>query len=79
MNPERPVIFRFRRPGGSTSLKPSAALVEALQHLSRVKEMQPLMSQANKTGREVVIEVFHAKSGHPLLIHTALVPDNLAK
>lgn len=72
------VIFRFRRPGGSTRQKPSTALVEALRHLSEAHEMQPLLAEAQETGREVVIEVFHSQNGQPLLIHTALLPEKTA-
>jgi len=67
--------FRFRRPSGSRSRKPSTAMQAALHYLSQAREMQPLLSKARETGREVVIEVFHAKDGQPLLIHTALLPE----
>lgn len=72
------IVFRFRRPGGSTNRKPSTALIQALRHLSEAHEMQPLLAKAQTTGREVVIEVFHSRSGQPLLIHTALLPENTA-
>lgn len=75
---ERGIVFRFRRPGGSMNQKPSTALVQALRHLSRAQEMKPLLMTAQATGREVVIEVFHSKSGQPLLIHTALLPEKTA-
>jgi hypothetical protein len=44
----------------------------ALLHLSEAQEMQPLLDRARDTGREVVIEVFHARDGQPLLIHPTL-------
>jgi hypothetical protein len=47
----------------------------ALHYLSQAREMQPLLSKARETGREVIIEVFHTKDGQPLLIHTALLPE----
>jgi len=72
------IVFRFRRPGGSKTQKPSTALVQALHQLSKAQEMQPLLTKAQETGREVVIEVFHAQNGQPLLIHTALLPEKTA-
>jgi hypothetical protein len=45
----------------------------ALHYLSQAREMQPLLKRARQTGREVIIEVFHAKDGQPLLIHPTLV------
>lgn len=75
---ERRVVFRFRRPSGSMNREPSTALVQALRHLSKAHEMQPLLAKARETGREVVIEVFHSKNGEPLLIHTALLPEKTA-
>jgi hypothetical protein len=73
-----PVVFRYRRPIGSRNRTPSAAMAQALRHLSESEEMEPLLSQARDTGREVVIEVFHSKDGQPLLIHTALRPEPTA-
>jgi len=67
------VQFRFRRPSGARSRKPSTAMQAALHYLSQAREMQPLLSKARETGREVVIEVFHAKDRRPLLIHPTLV------
>ncbi len=74
----KPVVFRFRRPSGSVKRKPSVALVRALLQLSESHEMQPLLAEAQESGREVVIEVFHAKSGQQLLIHTTLLPRESA-
>ena len=69
------VQFNFRRPSGSPTRKPSAAMTEALRSLSQAEEMNPLLKKAQAAGRGVVIEVFHAKDGQPLLIHTALMPE----
>ena len=66
------VQFRFRRPSGSRTRKPSLAMKEALRHLSEAQEMRPLLDKARQTGREVVIEVFHSIDGQPLLIHPKL-------
>jgi hypothetical protein len=67
------VIFKFRRPGGVPKKPPSAAMTEALQRLSESDEMQDFMVDAHARKRNVVLEVFHAGDGHPLLIHTAAV------
>ncbi len=40
--------------------------------------MQTLVVAARAQGRKVVVEVFHASDGHPLLIHTALLPETAA-
>jgi hypothetical protein len=52
------VVFRFRRPSGSRQQELSAALTEALQHLSEAEEMQPLLAEARKSGGAAAIEVF---------------------
>jgi hypothetical protein len=67
------VQFRFRRPSGSRSRKPSTAMQAALHYLSRAREMQPLIKRARQTGRAVVIDVFHGSNGQPLLIHPTVV------
>jgi len=69
------VVFRFRRPSGSTAPEPSTAMTEALRQLSVAREMEPLLQAAQRAGREVVIEVFQSSDGQPLLIHTAMLPD----
>lgn len=73
MQNEPEVQFRFRRPSGSRSRKPSTAMQAALHYLSRSREMRPMLDRARQTGREVVIEVFHGSDGQPLLIHPTLV------
>ena len=78
-NTQPEVRFRYRRPGGSSSLKPSPSMREALRHLSQAREMQPLLTKARQTGREVVIEVFHSSSGEPLLIHPTLLPQGASE
>ena len=75
MQDEPEVRFRYRRPSGSRSRKPSTAMQAALHYLSQSREMQPLLKRARQTGREVVIEVFHASDGQPLLIHPAVVSE----
>ena len=50
-------------------------MTEALRQLSQAREREPLLQQARKAGREVMIEVFQSKNGQPLLIHTALLPE----
>jgi hypothetical protein len=71
------VVFRYRRPSGSPAPEPSIAMTEALHQLSQAREMEPLIQAGRKAGREVVIEVFHARDGQPLLIHTALLPETV--
>lgn len=63
------VVFRFRRPTGSEPQRPSCALTESLHRLGESEEMQPLLAQASKGGKSVVIEVFQSRDGQPLLIH----------
>jgi len=67
------IVFKFRRPGGSPSRQPSAAMTHALRQFARSDEMQAFVSNARKQRGKVVVEVFHASDGHPLLIHTATV------
>jgi hypothetical protein len=67
------VIFKFRRPSGTPSRQPSAAMTQALRQFARSDEMQAFVANARKQRRKVVVEVFHASDGHPLLIHTATV------
>jgi hypothetical protein len=49
-------------------------LKEVLRRLSEVDEMQQLVTGARAQNRSVAIEVFHAKGGYPLLIHTTATP-----
>jgi hypothetical protein len=72
------VQFKFRRPSGAPTHPPSEGMRDTLRCLSQAEEMQPLLKRAQAAGREVVIEVFHAKDGQPLLIHTAAVAKRTA-
>ena len=65
------IVFRFRRPGSIPKRQPSEAMRKALRHLAESEEMRPFVAAARAQRRNVVVEVFHAKDGHPLLIHTA--------
>jgi hypothetical protein len=49
-------------------------MAEALRRLSEADEMEPLLSKARAESRQVVIEVFHSRTGYPLLIHMKAVP-----
>jgi|GEM_PF-6446775 len=68
------VVFRFCRPSGAPTREPSEGLREALRRLSEADEMQQLVAGARAQQRRVVVEVFHSREGHPLLIHTAVAP-----
>jgi len=72
------VIFKFRRPSGTPSRKPSEAMTQALHQFARSDEMQAFVSNARKQRRKVVVEVFHASDGHPLLIHTTVLRKKTA-
>ena len=65
------VVFKFRRPSSVPKKPPSAAMTEALQRLSEAEEMQGLLAEAKAQRRTVMVEVFHSKDGHPLLIAVA--------
>jgi hypothetical protein len=67
------IVFKFRRPIGVPKKPPSAAMTEALQRLSEAEEMRNFTAKAHAQNRTVVLEVFHSREGHPLLIHTAAV------
>jgi hypothetical protein len=70
------ILFRFCRPSGSGHIqRPSAAMTEALGRFAEADEMKPLLQRARAERREVVIEVFHSKTGEPLLIHPKLQPE----
>jgi hypothetical protein len=66
------VVFKFCRPSGTPARQPSPALASALRQLSEAEEMEPLLSKARAGNSNVVIEVFHAKDGQPLLIYPKL-------
>ena len=72
------IVFKFRRPSGTPSRQPSDAMTRALRQFARSDEMQAFVSNARKQRRKVVVEVFHASDGHPLLIHTAFLPNKTA-
>jgi len=72
------VLFRFRQPTSVPKRQPSRALTEALRQFAGSEEMRPFIAKAHRLGRDVVIEVFHAREGHPLLIHIAAAPTRQA-
>ena len=72
------IVFKFCRPSGSPSRQPSDAMTQALRQFARSDEMQAFVANARKQRRKVVVEVFHASDGHPLLIHTAFLPNKTA-
>lgn len=69
-----PVIrFTFGHPYGAPARKTSRSMKDALQKLARVREMRRFVADAHAQDRDVVIEVYHASEGYPMLIHiTAL-------
>jgi hypothetical protein len=67
------IVLKFRRPSGTPKKPPSRAMTEALQRLSEAEEMRNFTAKAHAQNRTVVLEVFHSREGHPLLIHTAAV------
>ena len=72
------IVFKFCRPSGSPSRQPSDAMTQALRQFARSDEMQAFVANDRKQRRKVVVEVFHASDGHPLLIHTAFLPNKTA-
>ncbi len=68
------ILFRFHRPSNAPKQHPSKAMTEALRHLAESEEMRPFVADARARRRIVVVEVFHSRDGHPLLIHTAAAP-----
>jgi hypothetical protein len=73
IEPTPGIVFKFCRPSGAPSRQPSAAMAQALRQFARSDEMQAFVANARKQRRKVVVKVFHASDGHPLLIHTATV------
>ena len=67
------IVLKFRRPSGAPKKPPSRAMTEALQRLSEADEVRNFTAKAHAQNRTVVLEVFHSREGHPLLIHTAAV------
>jgi hypothetical protein len=72
------IVFKFRRPSGTPSRQPSAAMTQALRQFARSDEMRAFVADARKQRRKVVVEVFHASDGHPLLIHTTVLRKKTA-
>jgi len=72
------ILFRFRRPSDTSRQSPSKAMTEALRLLAESEEMHWFVAEAHAKRRNVVVEVFHSRDGHPLLIHTALAPRRQA-
>jgi hypothetical protein len=70
------ILFKFRRPSSTPKRQPSKAMTEALRHLAESEEMRPFVAEARARCRNVVVEVFHATDGHPLLVHTTVAPRN---
>lgn len=73
------ILFRFRRPSSVPRRQPSRAMTEALRHLAESEEMRPFVAEARARRRNVVVEVFHSREGHPLLIHVAATSGRQAK
>jgi len=72
------IFFRFRRSKNIPGQSPSRAMTEALRHLAESDEMRPFVSEAHAVRRDVVLEVFHSRDGHPRLIHIAAAPSREA-
>ena len=72
------IVFKFCRPSGTPSRKPSAAMTQALRQLAHSDEMREFVSNARKQRRKVVVEVFHLADGHPMLIHTTILRKKTA-
>jgi len=73
------ILFRFRRPSNTTKRHPSKAMTQALRNLAESEEMRPFVAEAQAQRRNVVVEVFHSRDGHPLLIHIAATSGRQAK
>jgi CTP:molybdopterin cytidylyltransferase MocA len=53
-------------------------MTHALRQLAHSDEMQAFVANARKQRRKVMVEVFHASDGHPLLIHTTVLRKKTA-
>jgi hypothetical protein len=73
------ILFKFRRPTSIPRRHPSKAMTEALRHLAESDEMRHFVAEARARRRNVVVEVFHSRDGHPLLIHIAAASGRQAK
>jgi hypothetical protein len=72
------IVFRYRRSRSTPERNPSLAMRQALQCLAESDEMRPFVSSAHARRRDVVLEVFHSRDGHLLLIHIAAAPSREA-
>lgn len=72
------VVLKFCRPSGSPSRRPSDAMRHALRQFVQTDEMLAFVANARAQRRKVVVEVFHSRDGHPILIHTAIVETERA-
>lgn len=70
------ILFKFRRPASVPKRAPSKAMTEALRQLAESDEMRPFVADSHAQRRDTVLEVFHSRDGHPLLIHVAAAPRN---
>ena len=70
------IIFRFRRPCSMPNRQPSEAMKKALRYLAESGEMREFTADARAQCRDIVLEVFHSRDGHPLLVHIAAAPRN---
>ena len=68
------IVFKFCRPSGAQAKAPSQTITDALRRLSEADEMQPLLGEARARRRKVVVEVFHSRTGYPILICIKAVP-----
>jgi CTP:molybdopterin cytidylyltransferase MocA len=53
-------------------------MTQAMRQFAATDEMQAFVASARAQRRKVVVEVFHSADGHPLLIHTAFLPNRTA-
>lgn len=67
------IPFKFRRPNSMPKRQPSEEMRKALRSLAESDEvkMKSFIATARARHRNVVLEVFHANDGRPLLIHAA--------
>jgi len=72
------IVFKFRRPSGTPSRKPSEAMTQAMRQFAETDEMQAFIANARAQRRKVVVEVFHSADGHPMLIHTTILRKKTA-
>jgi hypothetical protein len=78
IEPTPGIVFKFCRPSGSPSRQPSEAMTQALRQFAETDEMKAFVTNARAQRRKVVVEVFHSRDGHPMLIHTAVLPKKRA-